>query len=51
VRLLVSATVVYISGAFIKDTLKVGDGVTVDELVPLLRLLGINARTSVHDPF
>ena len=42
--------VVYISGAFIKDTLKAGEGVTIDELVPLLRPLGIYARPSVRYP-
>jgi hypothetical protein len=42
--------VVYISGAFIYETLKCDPSTTVDDLVPRLRELGIFARPSVHYP-
>jgi hypothetical protein len=45
-----SLAVVYVSGAFIRDTLKTADDVTVEELVPALRTLGIYARPSVRYP-
>jgi hypothetical protein len=42
--------VVFISGAFIQDTLKCDESITVPALVPRLRELGIFARPSVHYP-
>jgi hypothetical protein len=42
--------VVYVSGAFIKDTFKCDPTTTVDELIPRLRELGIFARPSVPYP-
>jgi len=42
--------VVYVSGAFIRDTLKCDPTTTVDELIPRLRELGIYARPSVRYP-
>jgi hypothetical protein len=45
-----SLAVVYVSGAFIKDTLKCDATTTVDALEPRLRELGVYARPSVHYP-
>ena len=42
--------VAYVSGAFIKNTLKCDATTTVDALEPRLRELGIYARPSVHYP-
>src|SRR5262249_4749173 len=42
--------VVYVSGAFIKDTLKTDTSTSVDAVEPRLRELGIYCRPSVHYP-
>jgi hypothetical protein len=42
--------VVYTSGAFIKDTLKIDASTSVDAVQPRLRELGIYCRPSVHYP-
>src|SRR5215471_14689902 len=41
---------VYVSGAFIKDTLKTDADTSVDAVEPRLRELGIYCRSSVHYP-
>jgi hypothetical protein len=42
--------VVYVSGAFIADTLKIGTGVTREEIFGSLRPLGIYPRPSINYP-
>jgi hypothetical protein len=45
-----SLAVVYVSGSFIRDTLKCADDTTIDALEPRLRELGIYCRASVRYP-
>jgi hypothetical protein len=42
--------VVYVSGSFVRETLKCGDDTSIEALETRLRELGIYARGAVHYP-